>query len=403
MRNKAFRNKPGSFKPIRDYAKRLLAKFNLEIQSSHFGNGRSLSMEGSTVEFFSQIELENFEKGLVRIEEMKTVMETHSHFSDDSRQDASTTYEHIDRLVHQLLDRKLLKRGATFFTDTDGCCKQYRCGNSIYLNSLLSSDHGIVIDQAIGAPGHGKDIVDGINATDKRYLAGKMCLIGTPEANDGPRMMQAASMLENAATSLAAESVRLCTEESRVRGVKGNTKHAKREADAPLKERNYNLHQPEDVRFKSIKMRAEGLKKGSCNGVGTMYNVRTDPDLGLGRAAVRHIPCACTSCIVQLYKPWENNVEPEEQPRYKGSEKCKFWPIFEGANDWTIVTAEPTKSSDYEEVEQTQEVALRGIAAMMAERMEEEKYGAFMTDDLRWLLRCTVDHAAVYATRGCTS
>jgi len=33
----------------------------------------------------------------------------------------------------------------------------------------------------IATPGHGKDIVDSINAFDKRYLKGKMC---TPEAND---------------------------------------------------------------------------------------------------------------------------------------------------------------------------------------------------------------------------
>jgi hypothetical protein len=227
MRDKAFHNNSGSIKTIRDYAEYLLVKFNLEIQSSHFGNGRSLSMEGSTVQFYPPAELENYEKGLVRIEEINTVLESHSHFTDNSRQDASTTYEHIDRLIHQLLDRKVRK---------------HRCGNSIYINLLLSSVHGIVIDQATGAPGHGKDIVDVINAIGKKYLAGKMCLIGTPEANNGPTMMQAASMLENASTSLAAESVRLCTEESRVRGVKGYAKHAKREANAPLKERHYNLH-----------------------------------------------------------------------------------------------------------------------------------------------------------------
>jgi hypothetical protein len=40
----------GSVKMRRDYAKRLSATFNLEIPSEHFGNGRSLSIEGSTVE-----------------------------------------------------------------------------------------------------------------------------------------------------------------------------------------------------------------------------------------------------------------------------------------------------------------------------------------------------------------
>jgi len=37
------------------------------------------------------------------------------------------------------------------------------------LLSILASAFGIKIDRAIGAPGHGKDIVDGLNATDKVF------------------------------------------------------------------------------------------------------------------------------------------------------------------------------------------------------------------------------------------
>jgi hypothetical protein len=32
----------------------------------------------------------------------------------------------------------------------------------------------VTIDRAVGAPGHGKDIVDGLNAVGKRYLITKM-------------------------------------------------------------------------------------------------------------------------------------------------------------------------------------------------------------------------------------
>jgi hypothetical protein len=53
-RMKAFESRPGSIKTIRNYAEQLLATFNPEIQSSHFGNGRSLSMEGSIVQFSPQ-------------------------------------------------------------------------------------------------------------------------------------------------------------------------------------------------------------------------------------------------------------------------------------------------------------------------------------------------------------
>ena len=39
--------------------------------------------------------------------------------------------------------------------------------------SILSTNFNIIVDRMIGAPGHGKDVVDGINAFDKRYLMGK--------------------------------------------------------------------------------------------------------------------------------------------------------------------------------------------------------------------------------------
>jgi hypothetical protein len=153
------------------------------------------------------------------------------------------------KLVHYLKINQQLVRGTVLYTGTDRCGKQYRCGNSKYLNSLLLSENGIVNDHTVGAPGHGKDIVDGINAIDKHFLAGKMCMIGTQEANNKPKLMQAASMIENATKSLAEESVHMCTEETRASVVKGYSKHAKREANAPLKERHYHLHKTEQIRF----------------------------------------------------------------------------------------------------------------------------------------------------------
>ena len=35
--------------------------------------------------------------------------------------------------------------------------------------SVLNQCYSIIIDRGISTPGHGKEVVDGINATDKRY------------------------------------------------------------------------------------------------------------------------------------------------------------------------------------------------------------------------------------------
>ena len=62
---------------------------------------------------------------------------------------------------------------STVWEYTNGCAKQYRSDLDIYLMTVLSSSYGIIMDRAINAPGHGKNVVDGINAKDKLYLKGK--------------------------------------------------------------------------------------------------------------------------------------------------------------------------------------------------------------------------------------
>ena len=63
----------------------------------------------------------------------------------------------------------------TLWEETDGCAKQYRCATAMYLLLLIFVRFNIVIDRAVGAPGHRKDVVDGLNAT---YKASKrLCFV----------------------------------------------------------------------------------------------------------------------------------------------------------------------------------------------------------------------------------
>jgi len=77
-----------SVRTRRDYAERLAAAFNLEAQHEHFGNGRSLSMEGSAVETFVKAAVDAWRRGVWQMNEGELQMVFHSHFSDESRQDA---------------------------------------------------------------------------------------------------------------------------------------------------------------------------------------------------------------------------------------------------------------------------------------------------------------------------
>ena len=44
--------------------------------------------------------------------------------------------------------------------------------------TVLSSSYGIIMDSAVNAPGHGNNVVDGLNAIEKYYLKKQMELIG---------------------------------------------------------------------------------------------------------------------------------------------------------------------------------------------------------------------------------
>jgi hypothetical protein len=78
------------------------------------------------------------------------------------------------------------------------------------------------------------------------------------------------------------------------------------------------------------------LEKGKFNGIRAHYNIRKDPDLGLGWAAIRWVACRCASCKAQLKMPWVPRVERRAQPRYAKNNGNELWPSYEGANDWQI-------------------------------------------------------------------
>ena len=59
---------------------------------------------------------------------------------------------------------------STIWENTDGCAEQYSCASALYPISVMSQCYSIIIDRGISAPGHGKEVVDGINAVDMRYI-----------------------------------------------------------------------------------------------------------------------------------------------------------------------------------------------------------------------------------------
>ena len=69
---------------------------------------------------------------------------------------------------------------STIWENTDGCVEQYICATELTLMSVLSQRHSIIFDWGISALGHGKEVVDGLNSIDKRYMYQLMSTVQLP-------------------------------------------------------------------------------------------------------------------------------------------------------------------------------------------------------------------------------
>ena len=86
----------------------------------------------------------------------------------------------------------------------------------------------IIIDCMVGAPGHGKGVVDGLNAVDKTYLRSYMSKISQPGVETPKKKMDAHDSTENGSTSFADICVQLLGLSSRKEISEGTSKRGKR-------------------------------------------------------------------------------------------------------------------------------------------------------------------------------
>ena len=112
---------------------------------------------------------------------MSKACSIHSFLSDDSKQDAATTTARRKRLISLLKNKQVLTTSlSTIWGNTDGCAEQYICASALYLMSVISQTYYLIIDRGISAPGNEKEVVDGLNAVDKRYIYQLMSKVQLP-------------------------------------------------------------------------------------------------------------------------------------------------------------------------------------------------------------------------------
>lgn len=362
----------GNVSSHRDYGERMALSFNEEIQSGYYQN-TSVSVEGASLEWV----------------DMDGAKHTryYGHWSDDSKQDAASTTRNmrnelcVDGDPLHLVEG--LAVGGTVWKGTDGDAKPYRCGKSIYGQGILSSELQVAIDALVEAPGHGKWWLDGKTGSDKRYCQQCMCSIVTPEAEDSGKQMLSAKWIEidgdAIAVSPAAECVRMLSDPKRMNGMKSEGMRAKREGKALVERNDYETYTMEDVPpISNFKIE---FPKGEFNGIRAHYNIRTDPDLGVGYAAIRRVACGCASCKEQLRRPWILRVDNSAQQRYSRNEECILWPSYKGANDWKVCQLVPATDDDEKGARDSIRCILNAWEARMSLMVCEGEDGAVGTMD----------------------
>jgi hypothetical protein len=273
-------------------------------------------------------------------------------WSDNSKQDAAATMHNVhcklcvNGCATQLVDRLMV--GGTVWKGTDGAALSYHCGKSIYGQGKLLAELHITINAQVEAPGHGKWWLDGKTGSNKRYCQQCMCCILTPETAHGRRQMLSAKWIERdgitVAVSPADKCIHLLSNPTRLNGIKSKGMQSKRKGRALVMRNNYMTYTMMDVPplpdYKVV------LPKGQFNDIHAHYNIRTNPDLGMGWAAQRRVACSCGPCKDQLQRPWVLRGNITAQPRYAVNKDCKLWPSYEGANNWKICTLVPKTEAD---------------------------------------------------------
>ena len=200
----------------------------------------------------------------------------------------------------------------------------------------MSQTYSIIIDRGISAPGNGKEVVDGLNAVDKRYIYQFMSKVQLSGSVRFDSQIKIHTGTENKDVSLAKEFKDHLEVEHRQNGVIDEGKSRKIFMERKWTERKYHVQENTLVELKDVKMHCNinqfpaltfcgpHSKPHGARGMGKHYHFRFDQKLGMGLCAVCCIPFAYVACTSMLEKAWISGIPSYKQDRYKPVTKCTY-------------------------------------------------------------------------------
>ena len=400
-RLRAIAASPGSLGSMKDYADAIQATCNREIQSDHFGDQTTTSMEGAYCQFVDPAKQE---------EGIRT--EFNCYVSDDKQQDSRTSFANTVFLIKQAREKGLIppEGEQTLYECMDGCGKQYRCANSIYLMSVVSNLYKISCNRMTSPPGHGKSQVDAANGRGKSKFVETLRTVQFYGINsDDPTckwLCPCLVDLQGKKISFADLVVKILSRPEYRFGVKGEEgKSQKRENNnRVIKEHHYiAVHHGEldeeancYLPIMNTRMAATGfdvppkfvgkpkLGEKIRQGINDHYQTHTCWELGIGKGASRRIACYCESCETTIHLPWDNSVDPATpslQPRFQRPPDCILAPSVQEFNDYKIVSVFQTEDVLEEEVMQICEDVLANEELNASNRMKDGNFAAYRTTE----------------------
>ena len=104
------------------------------------------------------------------------------------------------------------------------------------------------------------------------------------------------------------------------------------------------------------------------------HNFVADPDMVGYAIMARRIPCLCEGCKARMNMPIDY--------RYSNPcNDCKYYSMYQGANDWIKITFQAGKDVDDDIVITANQWTLQQIGKRMSETISVGKIGAYLVDD----------------------
>ena len=183
------------------------------------------------------------------------------------------------------------------------------------------------IDRGISVTVHGKDVVDGLNAIDKRYIYiyQLMCHVQFPGSKTFDSQIIMHSFKHKDDISLAKKFQKHLSKYHQKHGVANQVKYSKRASKRTWTYIDYHVQDNADVAHKYVRMYCDANqfpalpffgphpKSHGSRGLSKHYLSRFDLKLGRGICTILRIPCVCVGFTSMMDKPWISGIPPNKK------------------------------------------------------------------------------------------